>query len=251
MNSNQHRLNINMTKIGHMNTSYYNWVSRLFIPSAPVKYSQEPALKYSQTISVCQPFSFVSQRGEIFSTITCHRAFSLSLLLVKNLSWWGVAMDPIEAGHRENVPSRPIQACGWAAPDDSCTSVSPEPSANLSLRHITGQSQGVLPSRCRFVSRRKADWKRSSSRFSREDSASKWPCNQQAYSSWLRTYETHTVECWVGCCTFGVVQGGEVSSKNSHPFGNAQCAQAFHRIQVEVILRFASDLLLMPSSGII
>lgn len=37
----------------------------------------------------------------------------------------------------------------------------------------------------------------------------------------------------------------------THPLGDAQGAQAFHGIQVEVILSLASDFLLMPSSGVI
>lgn len=38
---------------------------------------------------------------------------------------------------------------------------------------------------------------------------------------------------------------------DTHPLGNAQRAEAFHGVEVEVILRFTPDLFLVPSSGVI
>lgn len=63
----------------------------------------------------------------------------------------------------------------------------------------------------------------------------------------------HTVECCTGCyaregplpmCTL-------LKLPPTHPLGDAQRAQAFHGVEVEVILRFTPDLFLMPSSGVI
>lgn len=120
-------------------------------------------------------------------------------------------------------------------------------------RHL----ESSLPSRCKFVSRRTADWKRSSSRLSTDVSASMWLCNQQAYSSLLRTYGDTLLNAALGA-VHGRFRGrGQLPMCAlmkvflTHPLGNAQGAQAFYCIKVEVILCFTPDLFLMPSSGVI
>lgn len=64
----------------------------------------------------------------------------------------------------------------------------------------------------------------------------------------------HIVECCTGCCA----QEGQLpvcvllkAPPPTHPLGNAQRAEAFYGIEVEVLLRFSLDLFLVPSSGVI
>jgi hypothetical protein len=54
-----------------------------------------------------------------------------------------------------------------------------------------------------------------------------------------------------GAANSGSPEGNLSEAAYTHPLGNAQGAQAFHGVQVEVILCFASDLFLVPSSGVI
>lgn len=79
-------------------------------------------------------------------------------------------------------------------------------------RHL----EGSLPSRCKFVSRRTADWKRSSSRLSKDVSASMWLCNQQAYSSLLRTYGDTLLNVALGAACGRFWRTGEVANVCPH-----------------------------------
>lgn len=103
----------------------------------------------------------------------------------------GTSLQNMFLPTREQVNFRPSGSSdklstGQSKRSSHVTSHSKTPATSTAQynRHL----ESSLPSRCKFVSRRTADWKRSSSRLSTDVSASMWLCNQQAYSSLLRTY---------------------------------------------------------------